>query len=105
MVSGCVAVGCFVPCSGFAPVFSSISNGEFYAQRQDLPTGGSFSEAIAILCMWLCEKNLLLKWHARELGIQIYASFLDDISIKLWVPKDDVDDVVSSQRIRYIVIS
>ena len=60
---------------------------EFYAQRQGLPTGGSFSDAIAILCMWLCEKNLLLNWRACALGTQMYARFVDDISIKMWVPK------------------
>ncbi len=72
---------------------------EFYAQRQGLPTGGSFSDAIAILCMWLCEKNLLLKWQAHALGIQMYARFVDDISIKLWVPKDGVDDAVSAIKL------
>jgi hypothetical protein len=41
---------------------------EFYAQRQGLPTGGSLSDSVAILCMWLCEKNLLQKWHALDLG-------------------------------------
>ena len=72
---------------------------EFYAQRQGLPTGGSFSDAIAILCMWLCEKNLLLKWQAHALGIQMYARFVDDISIKIWAPRDDVDDVVSAIKL------
>jgi len=36
---------------------------EFYAQRQGLPTGGSFSDAIVTLCMWLCEESLLNSWH------------------------------------------
>ena len=61
---------------------------EFYVQRQGLPTGGSFSDVIAILCMWLCEKILLQKWHTLDLGTQMYCRFVDDISIKMWVAKD-----------------
>ena len=49
--------------------------------------------------MWLCEKDLLLNWHARALGIQMYARFVDDISIKLWAPRGDVDDVVSAIKL------
>ena len=60
----------------------------------NIPLRGSFSDAIAILCMWLCEKNLLLKWRARGLGVQMYARFVDDMSIKLWVARDDVGVVV-----------
>jgi hypothetical protein len=43
---------------------------EFYVQRQGLPTGGSFSDAIAILCMWLCEKELLKSFGALVLCIR-----------------------------------
>ena len=43
---------------------------EFYCQRQGLPTGGSFSDAIAILCMWLCEKELLKSFGALVLCIR-----------------------------------
>jgi hypothetical protein len=67
---------------------------EFYVQRQGLPTGGSFSDAIAILCMWLCEKNLLKRWRMSNMGTQMYSRFVDDISIKIWVARDEVDAMV-----------
>jgi hypothetical protein len=36
---------------------------------------GSFSDAIAILCMWLCEKSLLKRLHGLKLGTKIYSRF------------------------------
>ena len=69
---------------------------EFYAHRRGLPTGGSFSDAIAMLCMWLCEKNLLQRWQALDLGKQMYCRFVDDISIQMWVSKDKVDDMITN---------
>jgi hypothetical protein len=51
---------------------------EFYVQRQGLPTGGWFSDAIAILCMWLCEKKLLKRWRTSYMGTQMYSRFLGD---------------------------
>ena len=71
---------------------------EFYVQRHGLPTGGSFSDAIAILCMWLCEKKLLEKWHTLSLGNQMYSRFVDDISIKFWMASDKVDSLLLNIR-------
>jgi hypothetical protein len=71
----------------------------FYIQRQGLPTGGSFSDAIAILCMWLCEKKLLETWHTSNMGTQMYSRFVDDISIKMWVAKDAVDATIQKVKL------
>jgi hypothetical protein len=70
----------------------------FYIQRQGLPTGGSFSDAITILCMWLCEKKILETWRTSNMGTQMYSCFVDDISIKMWVTKDTVDATI--QRVK-----
>jgi hypothetical protein len=43
-----------------------------FCQRQGLPTGGSFSDEIAILCMWLCEKKLLKRWRMSNMGTEMY---------------------------------
>jgi hypothetical protein len=71
----------------------------FYIQRQGLPTGGSFSDAIAILCMWLCEKKLLQTWRTSNIGMQMYSRFVDDISIKMWVARDAVDATIQKVKL------
>jgi len=71
----------------------------FYIHRQGLPTGGSFSDAIAILCMCLCEKKLLETWCTSNVGMQMYSRFVDDISIKMWVAKDAVDDTIHQVKL------
>jgi hypothetical protein len=71
----------------------------FYIQRQGLPTGGSFSDAIAILCMWLCEKKLLEAWRSSNMGTQMYSRFVDDISIKIWVAKDAVEETIQKVKL------
>lgn len=55
------------------------SGEEFHARRQGLPAKGSFSDAIAILCMWLCEKKLLKEGQALDLAVQMYSRFVDDL--------------------------
>jgi hypothetical protein len=71
----------------------------FYIQRQGLPTGGSFSDAIAILCMWVCEKKLLEAWRSSSMGTQMYSRFVDDISIKMWVAKDAVGATIQKVKL------
>lgn len=55
---------------------------------------GYFSDAIAILCMWLCEKCLLKSLYGLKLR-KFILDCIDNISRKRWCAEDKDDDMVS----------